>query len=241
MTPRALVVDDDQTMVKTLADVLRFKGWDVATAYSGEAAVQLAWKEPFDVVLMDVKMPGMDGVDAFKAMKQAKPNVRVVLMTAYAAEDRLAEAQQNGVLRVMSKPVDVASLMQLLAAHVRGAHPVLLIDNDISFLKTLSDVLTLRGFRTVVAENLAQAGRLLSGQRPAAILLHMHMGTMSAREVVAAVKTLSPSVSLILYSGQPAAEDEIEKVLPADWIHAYLQKPFAIDELTGVLNGVVDG
>jgi DNA-binding NtrC family response regulator len=241
VSPRALVVDDDQIMVKTLADVLRLKGWDVTTAYSGEAAVQLAWKEAFDVVLMDVKMPGMDGVDAFKAMKDAKPNVRVILMTAYAAQDRLEEAQREGVLRVMAKPVDVASLMQLLARNVRGEHPVLLIDSDIAFLRTLSDVLKLRGFHTVVAESLAQAGRLLTAQRPAAILLHMHMGTMSAREAVAAVRALSPSVSIILYSGQPRAEEEIESVLPADWIHAYLQKPFAVEELTGILNGVVDG
>src|SRR5437867_391603 len=212
-------------MVKTLCDVLTFKGWDVTAAYSGDVAVQMAWKEPFDVVLMDIKMPGMDGVAAFKAMKEAKPDVRVILMTAYAENDRISEAQREGVIRVMSKPVDVTMLMSLLATSVRGAHPVLLIDNDITFLKTLSDVLTLRGFRTVLAENLAQAGRLITEQRPAAILLHVHMGAMSAREAVAAVRTLSPSVSLILYSGQPSAELEIDRALPAEWIHAYLQKP----------------
>jgi two-component system, NtrC family, response regulator HydG len=241
MSPRALVVDDDRTMVKTLADVLKHKGWDVTTAHSGEDAVQIAWKESFDVVLMDVKMPGMDGVEAFKAMKAAKPSVRVILMTAYAAQDRLEEAQQHGVLRVLSKPVDIASLMHLLASSVRGERPVLLIDHDIAFLKTLSDVLTLRGFRTVVADNLAQASRLLVEQRPAAVLLHVHVWAMSAREAVAAVRTLSPSVSLILYSGRASAEVEIENALPDDWIHAYLRKPFAVDDLTGVLNGVIDG
>src|SRR5690242_10914768 len=113
MAGRALVVDDDRMLARTLADVLELKGWTVELANSGAEAVNVVARETFDVVLMDIKMPGMDGVDAFKAMKASHPDIRVILMTAYTAEDRIGEAQREGVLRVLSKPVDIASLLAL--------------------------------------------------------------------------------------------------------------------------------
>jgi CheY-like chemotaxis protein len=112
MICRALVVDDDRMLARTLAEILELSGWNVTQANSGTEAVNAAARQAYDVVLMDVKMPGMDGVDAFKAMKAAHPEIRVILMTAYAAEDRLGEAQREGVMKVLSKPVDVQKLMQ---------------------------------------------------------------------------------------------------------------------------------
>jgi len=238
---RALVVDDDQFMVRTLSDVLRLKGWEVTTAFSGETAVKLATEGTFDVVLMDIKMPEMDGVAAFKAMKVAKPDVRVVLMTAYAAEELIGEANREGVLRVLPKPLDITALLSLLAESADAERPVLLIDSDLTFLKTLSEVLTLRGFLTVVATTLPEAERLIHQRRPAAVLLHMHLGSLSVREAVAAVHTLTPAVSLILYSGKPDGEEEMHGSLPSNWVHTYLQRPFGIEQVTEVLSAISAG
>jgi DNA-binding NtrC family response regulator len=238
MTRRALIVDDDKSMVKTLSDVLQFKGWEVATAYSGSEAVAAASARPFDVVLMDIKMPGMDGVDAFKAIKAKRPGIKVVLMTAYAAQDRVAEAEREGVLRVLPKPVNIGSLLDLLASSLNNNKPVLLVDSDAVFLKTLSEVLRLRGFETILAQNVEQAKRLMAERKPRAVLLHLRLGTASAREAIIAVHDISPSVALILYSGEPGAVEEAALGVPLSWIHAYLQKPFAVDQITGVLNAV---
>jgi len=122
MIGRALVVDDDRTLASTLADILELMGWTVTQANSGTEAVNVAARQSFDVVLMDVKMPGMDGVDAFKAMKATRPDIRVILMTAYAAEERLGEARREGVLRVLSKPVDVETLLRSHLQPLDGSH-----------------------------------------------------------------------------------------------------------------------
>jgi DNA-binding NtrC family response regulator len=238
MTRRALVVDDDRAMVKTLSDVLAYKGWEVRGAYSGAAAVQAAKTEPFDVVLMDIKMPGMDGVDAFKAIKAARPGTRVVLMTAYAARERVVEAEREGVLRVLPKPVDIAELLSVLGGELGRQNPVLLVDTDAVFLKTLSEVLHLRGFETVIAENLEHATRLMTAQRPIAVLLHMHLNATPPGEAVSKVHEAGPEAALIVYSGKPYAAAEAALVVPRDWIHAYLQKPFAIDDVTVVLDEI---
>lgn len=114
MTRHALVVDDDTFLVRTLADILKLRGWEVTTAFTGTEAVNAAMRASFDVVLMDIRMPEMDGVSAFKAMKKVKPDVRVILMTAYASDDLLDEARDAGAMRVLAKPVDMRALMALL-------------------------------------------------------------------------------------------------------------------------------
>lgn len=241
MTKSILVVDDDQMMVRTLAEILRLKGWEVATAFDGAEAVRAVEASSFDVVLMDVKMPVMNGVDAFKAMRRVRPDVRVALMSAFAAQELLNEAVEEGVLRVMAKPVHVASLLEFLSASVRQRRPVLLMDHDEAFLSTLADVLALRGFDTVMAEGLDDALRLLRERQPAAVLLHMHLGTVPTRDAVLAVHEVSPEVALILYSGQPGAQHEIDRSLPPELVYAYLQKPFPVDRVAEVLNDIVGG
>lgn len=112
---RILVVDDDHAMVRTLCDILRMRGWDAAGAYTGEEAVQVACAEQYPVILMDIRMPGMDGVTAFKAMKRCAPPERtVVLMTAHTEPELLDEARREGARDVMSKPIDLPSLMAIL-------------------------------------------------------------------------------------------------------------------------------
>ena len=239
MTHRILVVDDDHDMAKTLSEILQLQGWQVSVAHDGLEAVRAFEAQPFDAVLMDVRMPVMNGVAAFKAMKALRPDVKVVLMTAFAAQEMLADAEENGVLRILSKPVDIRSLLALLAGTLARKGPVLLIDDDRAFLRTLSEVLELRGFETVVASSLDQAVARMEEQRPAAILLHMHLGPTSAREAVLAVAGSSAEAPLILYSGQPGARNEIDGDVPEDLVHAYLQKPFAIEKVAGVLSEVV--
>lgn len=240
MTKHALIVDDDAAMVKTLSDVLRLKGWHVSAAYSGGAAVEAVEQTDFDVVVMDIRMPGMDGVDAFKAMKRRDPDIPVVLMTAFAAPDRVGEAERHGVIRVLHKPVDVGALLQLLAERLSMQRPVLIIDEDAAFIKTMSEVLRLRGFEVVVTDQPARAASLCGERRPMAVLLHMHVGRASAPHSVRAVHEACPEAALILYSGQSGGEVVAHDV-PADWVHSFLQKPFAVDQVTGVLDEIRRG
>ena len=235
---RVLVVDDDRHMVRTLSDVLEFKGWEVGNAYSGEEAVNAAATKSYDVILMDVKMPGMDGVDAFKAIKSLRPDATVVLMTAYAAQDRLAEAERSGVWRVLSKPVNIPALIELLGGAMSDSRPVLLVDNDASFLRTLSDVLRLRGYQTVNAATIEEATSLMRERRPVAVLLHTNVKAATVQDAVQRVHGVGPSVALILYSGRSETMHEIQTQVPSDWVRAYLQKPFAVEDVMTILDAV---
>ena len=114
MRPKILVVDDDREMVRTLVDILRLHGWDTAEAYSGEDALALQKEHAYPCVLMENKMPGIDGISAFKAMKSAFPSTRVILMTAHGLPDMMAQAAREGPYRVVPKPLDLPALLALL-------------------------------------------------------------------------------------------------------------------------------
>ena len=108
------MVDDDRSMVGTLCVILGMHGWRTSGGYDGEAAADLAEAGEVDVVLMDVIMPRMNGVDAMRAIISRRPDTRVILMTAYAPHDLIAKAEQQGVFRVLAKPVQLPNLLSLL-------------------------------------------------------------------------------------------------------------------------------
>ena len=115
---RVLIVDDNHAMVEALSIVVGSKGHDTLVAYSGEEALDLIRAEMPDVVLLDLKMPGIDGIETLGRLR-AMPGgagVPVIVVTATDEDDleqRVAAAGANGILR---KPVDVADLTNRIAA-----------------------------------------------------------------------------------------------------------------------------
>jgi len=109
-----LIVDDDRAMVRTLSDIFRLRGWDVLRAHSGEEAVALQQENRCPVVLMDIRMPGMDGIAAAQAMRAITPVSLILLMTAETSSGALADAERKHDLQVIPKPVDIGGLFQLL-------------------------------------------------------------------------------------------------------------------------------
>jgi len=235
---RILIVDDEEQMVKTLGDIVRLHGWEADGAFSGEEAVECVRKRDYSVVLMDVRMAGITGVEALKAMKAIRSGIRVILMTAYTATEILAEAEREGALRILSKPVALAGLLVVLEQATRESRCVLIVDDDAAFLRTLRELLEQNGYGTLAAETLDEALEMLESGFPAAVILDLRLDGVTAPQTVLAIKRVSPSVALILCSGHAAALDETVSSLPPRLIHASLHKPFAPDALLNILDEV---
>jgi DNA-binding NtrC family response regulator len=238
MTRRVLIVDDEKQMVRTLSDVVKLHGWEADSAYSGEAAIDAVRKHDYQVVLMDVRMAGISGVEAFKAMKSIRPGIRVILMTAYTAAEILAEAEREGALRILQKPVVLSGLIEVLDEAASHSRCVLVVDDDAVFLRTLHKLLEQNGYSAFTAPNLDQALVMVESESPAAVILDLRLNGHTAPETILAIKHISPSVALILCSGYPAALDETTSSLPARLIHSSLYKPFSPDSLLKALNEV---
>ncbi len=108
-----LVVDDEPGIRDTLAEILRDVGYDVTTAVSGDDALLRLSQEDFDVVLMDIRMPGRDGISVLQEIGGPPPTV--VMMTAYAVEEQLRAAVEAQSFAVVHKPVPVPYLIDLVA------------------------------------------------------------------------------------------------------------------------------
>lgn len=111
-----LIVDDDLGMVKTLADILRFYGYPVETARSGPEALEKAVQGRFDCLLTDIKMPGMNGVELHRAIREVRPELPVVFISAYATGELVQLGLREGAIGVLSKPLDVDLLLNYFSS-----------------------------------------------------------------------------------------------------------------------------
>jgi CheY-like chemotaxis protein len=121
--PRILVVDDDAAITATFESILVGEGYEVRTATDGIAAIGLARREPFDVVLLDLVMPGIDGLAALRQLREVAPQARVIILSAYIEPDREAEAFRLGAEAVLSKPPDLTKLLRYLGELARPDEP----------------------------------------------------------------------------------------------------------------------
>jgi CheY-like chemotaxis protein len=109
--PRVLVVDDDLTIRATFADILGGEGYEVTAAPDGPEAVRLAARQRFDAILLDLFMPGMDGLTALPLLRDLAPDTGIVIVSAYIEPDRAAEAFRLGAAAVLTKPPNLDELL----------------------------------------------------------------------------------------------------------------------------------
>jgi len=121
MSLHVLIVDDDRDHAESVADILEMRGYATEIASSGEAGVAKFGAGSFDVVLMDVKMPGMNGVEAFFAIRELKPDAQVVMMTGFSLEELVEKAMANGAISTLRKPLAIQQLLQTFESLAKAA------------------------------------------------------------------------------------------------------------------------
>lgn len=114
--PQVLVVDDDAGIRETMADILGLEGFRTTLAASGEEAVRLCQQQRYSIVLLDIRMPGMDGIETLKVIKAIDPSARVIMITGFEVGDLVTEAMEYGAEAIFRKPLDVATFLPILLA-----------------------------------------------------------------------------------------------------------------------------
>ena len=169
---RALIIDDVVDMATTIANDLELAGFDTDVADSGAAAMEHFATEPADVVVTDLRMKSMDGLDVLDAIKRADPTVPVVIMTAFGAIDTAVEAMRRGAFHYVTKPFELEALRALVAracreralsrenARLRGA-----LRENLSAWQLVGQSVSMRQLRALI-ERVAAASSpvLISGE-----------------------------------------------------------------------------
>ena len=108
---RIMLVDDEERFLQTMQKMILKKGYDAVTAVSGEECLEKLEKELVHVVILDVKMPGMDGVETLKKIKQRYPRMEVIMLTGHATAESAVAGMKSGATDYLQKPTSVEDLI----------------------------------------------------------------------------------------------------------------------------------
>ena len=115
MKIRVLLVDDEEEFVETLAQRLEVRDFDVATALNGADALERLEEREIDVVVLDLQMPGVDGIQVLRKIKERKPLIEVIMLTGHATVETAIEGMKLGAFDFLIKPAETEELLEKIA------------------------------------------------------------------------------------------------------------------------------
>lgn len=231
-----LIVDDEKNMRLTLADILTEERYQITTAATGEEAVTLCEKHRYDIVLMDVRMPGIDGVEAFRRIRRHQEGVRVILMSAFGAEDLKRAALDEGAIAFLPKPLDLEKAVKLIAEVKDTA--ILVVEEDDGVAKPLQAELKSQGYRVSVAKSPHDALELIEQIRFDLIFLDVNLPAMNGLELYMAIKKITPNAVAIMITGMEEEFESLAREAVRRNAYTIVRKPLEIDHVLGILKRI---
>ncbi|QDV36842.1 response regulator [Tautonia plasticadhaerens] len=236
--PNILLVDDDVDACRNVSDILGDLGYRVDVAHDGPAALELARGRPYDVAVLDFRMPGMDGVTLSRHLRRHNPGTVALMLTAYASHDTAEAARTAGTWRVLRKPVDIPALLGLIGEAV-GQPLVLVVDDDQDLCENLRDLLRSRDFRVCTAHDPREAASRLAEARFRAVLIDMKLPGGDGHSVFRAVRSTDPDARTVLITGNRPETDPMITEALSEGADAVCYKPLDPPELLALLERLV--
>jgi DNA-binding NtrC family response regulator len=240
--PHIMIVDDNVNLTKMMARILHMKGYEVTVANAGLQAIELARENPtIDIVFMDIKMPGINGVETFKQMKEIHPDTHVVMMTAYAVEELIQEALREGAQGVIYKPVDFDQIESLIGRlnTVQEDAKILVVDDEEGIRKTFQNILTRKGYTVFSAASGEEAIELAKENTFDIMFVDMKLPGIDGLDTYLSIKLFQPEVIAIIVTGYAAdMTNRIERLLLSS-AYSCLHKPLDMDQVFGLLDEVM--
>jgi two-component system response regulator HydG len=229
-----LVVDDNEDLLETFAKILKRRGFSVETAENGQDAVAKYKKNAYDVTLMDIIMPEMNGVEAFRRIKETNPDAPIILMTAYSDEALLQAARREGIRHIVHKPIKVEQLINLIS-DVAKEQPVLVIDDDAEICSSLKKVLEQQGYDVLPALSGEQAIEIAHERECQMAFIDVKLPDIDGLETLLRLKEINPNMVIVMMTGyRNEVKDALDKAQAASAITC-LYKPFDPAEASAIL------
>lgn len=228
---RILIVDDDETIRKSLARILRVNSFETAEAADGTAALEMIQKRPPDLVILDIRMPGIDGIETFVRIREQLPNVPAIFMSAYSANDLAKAADDLGGLSVLAKPFKIDSLLDLAKSAIHIA-PILIVDDNPDVLNSLARALRQAGIESTKADSLSAATAQLRKRPDRVVIADVFLDDGFGFQLLEEYAGRSRTPPLILVTGYSERLDETlqQRGLSGHKLMC-LEKPVDIDSL----------
>jgi two-component system response regulator HydG len=229
-TPTLLVVDDEPDTCANLSDIFTDLGYEVDVAYDGPSALSLIAEKVYDVALLDLKMPGMSGLDLYRRIREISAGTVAIVVTAYAASETAKAVTEAGAWKIVSKPVDLAFLHRLVDEALEEPL-ILVVDDDHDLCDALWDLFRERGLRVCLAHDGHSAAQRLTQRDYRVVLVDMKLPATHGGAVLQHVNELNPAARTILITGHRGEMEQLIHQALQSGAEAVCYKPFDMDVL----------
>lgn len=211
--PLALVVDDEKSSRRNIKDLLSSEGFHVEEADDGLSALEFLKRKSFDVVLLDIRMPKMDGLTALKHMKKLQPQLPVIMFTAFGTSERAIEAMKIGAFDYVTKPFDVEELLAV-------------VHRAVEYKQLSTEVKILRQRLAEVEAGDFEPGRFVSN-------------SPAMQKIFKTIGKVAPSSATVLVEGETGTGKEL--IANALWYHsARKEHPFIKVNCAAIPEGLLE-
>ena len=225
-----LIVDDEQDTCTNLSDIFSEFGYRVDTANDGPSALALADRNSYDVALLDLKMPGMNGLELYRELRRRSAETVAIVVTAFTGSETAKSVLEAGAWRIVSKPVKLPELMSFVDEAV--SQPlVMIIDDDHDLCQSLWDLFRENAYRVCLAHDLKSGVDFLRRQKYGVVLIDMKLPDADGVKVLETVREFNPAAKTLIITGFPGELHEPVKQALDRGASAVCYKPFDVGEL----------
>jgi len=235
-----LIVDDNTSLCRTMSFVLGRQGYAVNTAKDGMEAIERVKERSYDMIFMDIKMPLMDGVETYRRIKRIRPEAVVMMMTAYAVEDLVQQALEEGAYGIVYKPLDIEKVVATIeeAAEAKEGALVMVVDDDPGTCITLRNILIRKGYEVGVAHTGEEAIVMAQERVYDIIFIDMKLPTINGLETYLAIRETNPKVVAIVMTAYRQEMSELVEQALRSSAYTCLYKPLEMAELVSLVEEV---
>lgn len=191
-----LIADDEEGLRFSLASILEMEDYNVQTAEDGLEALELVKNNNFDIAFFDIRMPGMNGVDAFKEIKKISPETIVVMMTAYAMNDLIKESINEGAFACISKPFEIEDVLNTVK-EISEKPSAVIVSNDKETVSFLDASLKKAGYLVVNENNLDKAYNFIFRRNPHILFIDFSEENIGFINKVKSIDEYYPEIILL--------------------------------------------
>jgi len=232
-----LIVDDDLMLLSLLTDTLHSVGYDTRSASEGVSAMEVIREEDIDIVIADISMPGMDGIELLQKIKDVHPRLPVILMTGVSMNGIRSRALQAGADGFLDKPFRLSAIedmmVRLVNKRTSQASNILILDDNNEHMDSLGLILEGIGYSVTKTLDVAEAFRIISSDQIDTVITDLKMPVMSGVDVARRVKEEHPAVQVIIYSGY--APDDAEATAIRSAADHFMTKPVNLELMNTIL------
>lgn len=233
---KILIVDDEACIRELLRKALSREGYEVVSVPSAEQSLELIFEEPFDLLLLDVRLSGESGLSVLKKVREYQKEVPIVIYSGALTPELEKEAREAGANEVLSKDMDVLQLVAQIGKIVKAKNRIfqkpwgreektlLVVDDEDGIRRVLRDFFKAKGYKVLEAGNGEEALEIVRAEKISAVLLDMKMPGMDGLETLKRLLEIDPELGVVM-STAVQDDDKVKKAIELG-AYSYILKPF---------------